>query len=196
MRRTLIPAAAAVAVLALATTAPGAAARPVQNEPFTDSSVEVVKGFCGVDGLDVQVTETTAGRVLVNTRGPDKRAYFTENVSVQLAFTVLDDAGVPVGDPAVTAVGRTHEADLRITPGVGNQDTIQVLVTGNFTVYDAAGKAIARNPGQVRFTVLIDNGGTPGDISDDTFIADVSFDKGSTGRTDDFCAAAVPELLG
>jgi hypothetical protein len=30
-------------------------------------------------------------------------------------------------------------------------------------VYDESGKAIARNPGQSRFEVLIDHGGTPAD---------------------------------
>jgi hypothetical protein len=63
-------------------------------------------------------------------------------------------------------------------------------------VYGPDGKAIARNPGQLRFELLIDNGGTPTDPSDDEFLEFLGFVKGSTGRTDDFCAAAVPELTG
>ena len=55
------------------------------------------------------------------------------------------------------------------------------------------GKAIARNPGQVRFELVLDHGGTPTDPSDDV---ELSFElvKGSTGRTEDFCAATVAAL--
>jgi hypothetical protein len=61
-------------------------------------------------------------------------------------------------------------------------------------VYGEDGKAIARNPGQVRFQFLVDHAGTPADPSDDVFLADLGLVKGSTGRSDDFCAAAVPAL--
>ena len=61
-------------------------------------------------------------------------------------------------------------------------------------VYGEDGKAIARNPGQIRFEVLVDHAGTPADPSDDVFLADLGLVKGSTGRSDDFCAAAVPAL--
>ena len=64
------------------------------------------------------------------------------------------------------------------------------------TLYGPDGKAIARNPGQIRFEFLVDHGGTPSDPSDDVelgFLGDV---KGSMGRTDDYCAAALPILLG
>jgi hypothetical protein len=50
-----------------------------------------------------------------------------------------------------------------------------------------------RNPGQVRFEVVVDHGGTPSDPADDT---EISFEvvKESTGRTDDFCEVTVPAL--
>ena len=49
------------------------------------------------------------------------------------------------------------------------------------------------NPGQVRFRVVVDTHGTPSDPDDDV---ELSFEqiKGSTGRTDDFCADVVPAL--
>ena len=56
------------------------------------------------------------------------------------------------------------------------------------------GKAIARNPGQSRWEILIDNNGTPQDPSDDEFLEFLGDVKGSTGRTDDACAAMVAEL--
>ena len=69
-----------------------------------------------------------------------------------------------------------------------------ILATGNATLYCADGKAIARNPGQVRFAILVDHGGTPTDPSDDEFIEDLGQLKGSTGRSDDFCTAALAAL--
>ena len=71
--------------------------------------------------------------------------------------------------------------------------TVIVLSTGNATLYDGSGKAIGRNPGQVRFEFLVDHNGTPGDPSDDVGISEALI-KGSTGRTDDFCEALVPAL--
>jgi hypothetical protein len=61
----------------------------------------------------------------------------------------------------VTDFSKTLEKDLRITDNGDGTLTILVLATGNAVVYDENGKAIARNPGQVRFELLIDHGGTP-----------------------------------
>ena len=52
------------------------------------------------------------------------------------------------------------------------------------------------NPGQIRFDILVDHGGTPTDPSDDEGLEFLGEVKGSTGRTDDYCAAALPILLG
>ena len=73
--------------------------------------------------------------------------------------------------------------------------TILILSTGNAVIYNSSGKAIGRNPGQVRFELLVDHGGTPSDPSDDT---EISFEqvKGSTGRTDDFCEVSMSEAGG
>ena len=46
----------------------------------------------------------------------------------------------------------------------------------------------------MRIEVLIDNGGTIADPSDDEFIEFLGLVKESTGRTDDFCAAVLPIL--
>jgi hypothetical protein len=71
--------------------------------------------------------------------------------------------------------------------------TILILTTGNAVLSTPDGKAIGRNPGQTRFELVVDHGGTPSDPSDDT---ELSFEvvKESTGRTDDFCGVMVPAL--
>jgi hypothetical protein len=73
--------------------------------------------------------------------------------------------------------------------------TILVLSTGNIAVFGPDGKALTRNPGQVRLSFDVDHAGTPTDPTDDVNIED-SFRlvKESTGRTDDFCAAVLPVL--
>ncbi|HVD25013.1 MAG TPA: hypothetical protein VNB86_03380 [Gaiellaceae bacterium] len=60
-------------------------------------------------------------------------------------------------------------------------------------IYNSDGEVIGRNPGQIRFELLLDHGGTPTDPSDDS---EISFEvvKESTGRTDDFCGVTVPAL--
>ena len=72
--------------------------------------------------------------------------------------------------------------------------TILTLGTGNDVYYGPDGDVIGRNPGQIRSEFIVDHGGTPTDPSDDEFLVDLGIVKGSTGRSDDFCEAAVPAL--
>ena len=83
--------------------------------------------------------------------------------------------------------------DLRVTDNGDGTLTILALATGNDVFYGPDGKAIGRNPGQIRVEILVDHSGTPTDPSDDVFLAE-ELVKGSTGRSDDFCEAAVPAL--
>ena len=54
-------------------------------------------------------------------------------------------------------------------------------------------KAIGRNPGQFRFELLVDHGGTPTDPEDDVEL-EFQVLKESTGRSDDFCEVALAVL--
>lgn len=84
------------------------------------------------------------------------------------------------------------DKDLKITDNGDGTMTILVLATGNAAAYGEDGKAIARNPGQVRYEVLIDYGADIADPSDDEFLKFLGEVKGSTGRSDDFCSAVLP----
>ena len=57
--------------------------------------------------------------------------------------------------------------DLKIVDNGDGTLTITQLLTGPSTVYGENGKAIARDPGQVRFLIVVDTNGTPGDPEDD-----------------------------
>ena len=163
-------------------------AAPPIHETFHDEFTDVDDNFCD-EGLNVQIDTVVDGRALVRTRGPEALVYFTEHLRVTNTFTNLDN------DATIHAVDRVVFKDLKVIDNGDGTLTVVVLGTGNATLYGADGKAIARNPGQIRFELLIDHGGTPADPEDDVEL-DFQLIKESTGRTDDFCAAAVPALTG
>jgi hypothetical protein len=182
--------AAGLAMVGSMALAAGAFAKPTEHTDFHDEFTEIVDDFCDVSGLTVQVDGVVDGRRLDNPHGPDGLSYEHENVRGTVVFTNVD-TGI-----TVTEVTNAIFKDLRVTDNGDGTLTILVLGTGNTVLYGPDGKAIGRNPGQIRFEVLIDHGGTPIDRSDDEFLEFLGEVKGSTGRTDDFCAAVVPVLVG
>jgi hypothetical protein len=182
--------AAGLAMVGSMTLAGGAAAEPIEHTEFHDEFTFIDHDFCEVPGLDVQGDQVVDGRFLFNPHGPDGLAYGHENVHVTIVYTNLANGNT------VTSVERVLFKDLRVTDNGDGTLTILILSTGFATVYGPDGTAIARNPGQIRLEFLIDHAGTPTDPSDDEFLANLGVVKGSTGRTDDFCEAVVPVLLG
>jgi hypothetical protein len=163
-----------------------AAAGVVVHDSVHDERSFVLEDFCDVAGLDVAVDSTLDIQARIAPRGPDGPMYF---VSHGEQHEVLTANGTSLTSDAVV-----NEKDHQITVNPDGTLTILVLATGNAVLYGPDGKAIARNPGQLRFELLVDEKGTS-DPSDDevTRLGNV---KGSTGRSDDFCAAAVPALTG
>jgi hypothetical protein len=126
-------------------------------------------------------------RVHVIPHGPDGLAYFLQHGTRTDVFTNL------ANDKSVPAVAKVIEKDLRVTDNGDGTLTILILATGNAMLYGQDGKAIARDPGQIRLELVVDHGGTPTDPSDDEEL-DFLIVRDSTGRSDDFCEAAVPAL--
>lgn len=187
MNRTRSRTVAALLGATLITTFAGgpASARPVDSGTFHDEFAGVITDFCE-PGLTVDFTAVVDGRFLMNTHGPGGNIFVAELVSIRQVFTN------PETGLSVRTTERTINKDLTISRN-GNLLTIVVLATGNLTVYGPDGMAIARNPGQVRFRVVIDDQGTPTDLEDDVELSSELI-KGSTGRSDDFCAAVVPAI--
>ena len=186
-RLRLLGVAAAIGALALAAAAQA-------GQIFGEKFHEVVppfseEDFCGVEGLEVTWNITRDGHAHAVSRGRDKLPYFGFNI--KSTEVVTNDANGNFVTSRTTVVDK----DLRVTDNGDGTFTLLILQTGNATLYDEDGDVLARNPGQVRFEVLIDNGGTPSDPEDDEFIEFIELVKGSTGRNDDFCEAALPELL-
>ena len=175
-----------VLVTAAATTFVAVAnARQIDSGPIDELVTEEVEDFCGEEGLTVQSVTHVVGRFRVTSHGPDQLLYFAANLNVTQVLTN--------GDNTVTSRSNFIDKDVRVTDNGDGTLTILILSTGNAVLYGPDGKAIARNPGQVRSELVVDHGGTPTDPEDDV---EISFElvKESTGRTDDFCDAALPVL--
>lgn len=150
---------------------------PVYMDHFHYEDAEVIADFCEESGLTVEHSFALDMFVHAVPHGPDGLYYF-------LQHGVWQDTYVNQGQ-TVTAFANVVEKDQFITDNDDGTLTIVILVTGNATAYGPDGKAIARNPGQLRFVIDIDADGnlTYGEVV-----------KESTGRNDSFCDAAVPAL--
>jgi hypothetical protein len=157
------------------------AAVPIDKGKFHDVFSEV-REECD---LNILYEEDVQGRFLVNSRGRDGLVYFSSTVRGTQSWTNL------ATDKSYSTVFNGVDKDQRVTDNGDGTLTILVLVTGNETWYGPDGNVLFRNPGQVRFELLVDHGGTPSDPSDDEFLEFLGVVKGSTGRNDlegrDFC---------
>jgi hypothetical protein len=175
----------AAAAVMLAT---AASAKQLVRETIHEEGTDVINDFCDVPGLTVEHAFVFDGRVQAVPHGRNRLAYFLERGKATDVFTN------PANDKSITVVNRFIDKDLRVTDNGDGTLTITTLATGNSVVYGEDGKAIARNPGQIRFQFIIDHAGTPSNPDDDVFLTDLGIVKDSTGRNDDFCAAVVPAL--
>jgi hypothetical protein len=177
---------ALVATVAAIFAVAASAGSPVR-ETIHDEFEFVIDDFCGA-GLTVEVAVVADIRVQGLARGPDGLVYFLEHLRETDVLTNLEN-----GRSVTTATPMVIQKDLRVTDNGDGTLTVLILATGNAVMYGEDGKAIARNPGQVRIELLVDHGGTPDDPSDDELLSEEVV-KGSTGRSEDFCEAAVSAL--
>jgi hypothetical protein len=165
-----------LACAALAPVAPVRAQAPERidiSEPFSF----LAEDYCDVAGFSVQIDGLFENRLTIHRRRGAE--YFAEHQIVTETHTS--------GDNEITVVSKPFFKDLHVDE-VGDTLVITAFGTGPLSVYGPGGKAIARNPGQFRFRVTID--AETGEELDFVVL------KESTGRTDDFCAAVLPVLMG
>lgn len=162
-----------------ATVVPVVAAEAVKPEKidYTVTFSGVDPEFCGVEGFEVAFHVVVEG--VLKIRDQRGQEYWSDRSVINGSFTAN---GV-----TVTEVVKPFWKDLKVE-AVGDTLVITYFGTGPATVYGPDGKAIARNPGQVRFRAVID--AATGDE------LELEVLKGSTGRNDDFCEAVVPALTG
>jgi hypothetical protein len=175
-----------VAGLATVAASATAAAKPLDRGEFRNEFSGVVENFCEVEGLTVEFDAVVEGRFRVVTHGDDL-VYFDEHLDVTNTLTNVDNGN------SVTEHNLVLNKDLSVTDNGDGTLTVILLSTGNSTIYDASGKAIGRNPGQIRTEFVVDHAGTPEFPPDDILLSETLI-KGSTGRSDDFCEVVVPAL--
>ncbi|TDO50750.1 hypothetical protein EV643_104248 [Kribbella sp. VKM Ac-2527] len=160
-----------------------AVAKPLERVHFNETTSEVVNNFCG--DLSVRIDTDIHGSFLFNFHGPDGLGYGAEKLHFTTTYTNLGT------DKSMTEVQNTLSKDLKVTDNGDGTLTILVLATGSLKVFGPDGQFLFSDPGQVRFELLIDHGGTPTDPSDDEFLEFLGVVKGSTGRNDlqdrEFC---------
>jgi hypothetical protein len=164
--------------LAATTIVPVLSAQALQphREHISEPYSFVAEDYCGLENV-VEIEGLFESVLQIhNRRGLD---YYTEHQVVTETHTL--------GDTTLTRVSKPMFKDLKI---VDQGDTLLITIfgTGPETTYGPDGKALARNPGQFRFQVVIDEA-TGEELSFEVL-------KESTGRTDDFCAAVLPVLMG
>ena len=186
LRKLRLGAILALGAAAAAILAATAGAGPPFRETIHDEFEFVDENFCDA-GLAVEVAVILDIRVQAVTHGRDRLVYFLSHGTETDVLTNLANG------TSLRSFARVIEKDLRVTDNGDGTLTVLILATGNAVLYGENGKAIARNPGQIRIELLIDHGGTPNDPSDDVILAE-ELVKDSTGRSDDFCEAAVAAL--
>jgi len=162
-----------------------AAARPLERERIHDTFSEELEDFCDVAGLNVSWGYDDYVNVLFNARGSDGLAYFTGTIHGKTWWTNLATGKTMI------QVYNYVDKDQKVSDNGDGTLTILITNAGSSKVLDANGRLLFNDPGQTRFELLIDNGGTPTDPSDDEFLEFLGVVKGSTGRNDleghDFC---------
>jgi hypothetical protein len=173
MRRTWI---SAIVVVVAATLASTAGAGQVDRFTIHHPYEFVDTNFCDA-GLTVAISGVIDIQVKVMPRGRDGLEYFAEHGTQAETLTA--------SGRSLTSLANVNEKDMRVTELGNGSVEVLILATGNAVVYDEGGNAIARNPGQTRLVIVFDAAGN--EVSREIV-------KGSTGRSDDFCDAAVAAL--
>jgi hypothetical protein len=168
---------ALVATLGVVLTTAANAGPPIKETIHVEESGILLEDFCDVAGLDVTLDFVMDIRVHINPHGPHGLDYFLQHGTRREVLTA--------NGKSLTSFSRVTEKDMRVTDIGGGNVEVLILATGNAVLYDENGKAIARNPGQTRLVIVFDEAGN--ELSREVV-------KGSTGRSDDFCSAAVAAL--
>ena len=178
----------ACCVAASAVLVGNASAGQISRSASTTRELSYIENYCGVAGLTVSDEFVVDGKVGAVPHGPDGFAYFLENfketevltnVANGKTVTLVNDAHRegPEGD-------RQRRRDADDPSGSGRATPCSTEQTA---------RRLRGTPVRADSRLLVDHGGTPTDPDDDELI-DLEVVKGSTGRSDDVCAAAVEAL--
>jgi hypothetical protein len=160
--------------LAMTVTSEPLAARPVERGHFSESLTEFVD--CG--DLTARVDVDVDWAFLLKSQGRDLLPYGMETSHGEQVWTNMTTGR------SLTVVTNFVVKDQQISDNGDGTLTIVVQSSGGVNVFGPDGTLLFKDPGQSRSVLLIDNGGTPADPTDDVFLKDLGQVKGSTGRND------------
>jgi hypothetical protein len=184
MKSVLAVATSAAAVAGTLVAGTPAIAQPIDKGHFHDVSTGDVYDC---DGIPAQDNVDVSGNFVFNQRGSSPFPYYRESIHGTVVTTNLETGGT------FTNVFTSNTRDHSIVDNGDGTITITDFASGGSRFYDADGKLVLHDPGQVRVAFDIDYNGTPGDPDDDIEVPD-SFRivRPSTGHSDfsgrDFCA--------
>ncbi len=168
--RALTALVALVAAAFAAAPAAQAAAVTVERWDWADQGV-----IDGCEGVTVQWHAEGKDSLTYGPRGAAKLYYFKYTSNASVAYT----------NPATGLTMRQEwnfiDKDLKVVDNGDGTLTITALATGNSQLRGPNGELLRRDPGQIRYQILIDHNGTPSDPSDDIFLEDLGVIFGSTG---------------
>jgi len=160
-----------------------AGAAPLEHGSFHDEGTETVEDFCG--DLDMIHSWDISGTFLGVARGANKLIRFQDSVRGTDVWTNTETG------KSFTQIWSASTRDLKVTDNGDGTLTILIQGSGGARWYDGDGKLVLRDPGLIRFEILVDHNGTPSDPFDDEFIESLGVVKGSTGLNEtegrDFC---------
>ena len=135
--------------------------------------------FCDL-GIDVVIHDVGRARGFFTFRGKDSIPYFTGTFHITTTFTEPDGT-------TVTIVGSNVDKDQLIEVD-GDILTITGQAAGGAIMTGPEGRL--RDPGMIRYQLVVDSNGTLQDPEDDVLRMDLGPIQGSTGLNEfeDFCA--------
>jgi len=164
-----------------------ATAKPIDKGHFHDVHTT---GVYNCHGTPAQDSVDVSGNFVFNQRGSSPFPYYGESVHGSVVTTNLRTGGT------YTNIFTANSRDHTIVNNGDGTITITTFASGGSRFYDADGKLVLKDPGELRFAVDINYNKTPGNPDDDVEVPD-SFRivRGSTGNSDfsdrDFCADLV-----
>ena len=164
--RLLVPITALAALMITAAATP-ASARPVERNHYDETYVEVIEDYCDLEGkpdLTVRREQHLVGTLQVKSRGPGDLPYTSDHLHYTTARTNLDN------NKSITSDGARKNFDRKVTDNGDGTSTRRVNSFVSDISYDGSGNTVHRFVSRAVYEELIDNGGTPTDLSDDEFL--------------------------
>jgi hypothetical protein len=169
----------AAGALVASPVAPSATAQPLESGHFHDVWSEDF--ICESNGLPIREDGDVSGSFVFNERGPKGLAYFRESLRGTITWTNLADGGT------YSTTFASMNMDQKITDLGDGVIQIDTNNAGGAKYFDNTGKMVLRDPGNIRFRIVIDT------INEEELSFEVLRESTGLNETDgrDFCEDVV-----